>query len=211
MQGLCSQDRVHVHGRLFTPRCRVIFSRGRSPCLKLEGRGLISLPSRRRASVNEARGRQLALLPAPTEPIETALIALQPLSLQVVRGGDDLALFCGLLREHHYLGYRTSVGENMKYLVHDRVGRVVACLLFGSSAWRAASRDAWLLRQRPETDPFAAALVIHLGPINRQWFVASRRLRLPPDAARRVPGAATCRVLRGSARDTRHVAQARAR
>ena len=61
-----------------------------------------------------------------------------------MRSGDGLALFCGLLRQHHYLGYRTSVGENMKYLVRDRAGRVVACLLFGSAAWRAASRDAWL-------------------------------------------------------------------
>lgn len=117
----------------------------RSLLLKLAERGLISLPARRRAPVNESRGRQRALsLPTVELPINATLNALQPLNLQLVRSGEDLALFCALLREHHYLGYRTSVGENMKYLVRDRAGGVMACLLFGSAAWRVASRDARL-------------------------------------------------------------------
>src|SRR5207247_2270866 len=34
--------------------------------------------------------------------------------------------------------------ENLKYLVQDRHGRDLACLLFGAAAWRAAARDKFL-------------------------------------------------------------------
>jgi hypothetical protein len=36
------------------------------------------------------------------------------------------------------------VGENIRYLVRDRLGRPVACLLFGSAAWQCAERDAFI-------------------------------------------------------------------
>jgi len=36
------------------------------------------------------------------------------------------------------------VGENLQYLVQDRQGRDLACLLFGAAEWRAAARDKFL-------------------------------------------------------------------
>jgi hypothetical protein len=39
---------------------------------------------------------------------------------------------------------RNTVGENMKYLVHSRDGRPVACVLFGAAAWTCGARDAWI-------------------------------------------------------------------
>jgi hypothetical protein len=33
---------------------------------------------------------------------------------------------------------------NLKYLVLDRRGRPLSCLLFGSAAWKCASRDHWI-------------------------------------------------------------------
>jgi len=41
--------------------------------------------------------------------------------------GCSTAYFC----RHHYLGHRNTVGENIRYLVHDRTGRPVGCTLFG--------------------------------------------------------------------------------
>ncbi|MCP4374687.1 MAG: DUF4338 domain-containing protein [bacterium] len=32
----------------------------------------------------------------------------------------------------------------MKYLVHSRDGRPVACLVFGAAAWKCGARDAWI-------------------------------------------------------------------
>jgi hypothetical protein len=53
-------------------------------------------------------------------------------------------LFQFLLQRHHYLGHRNCVGENLKYLVRERHGRPVACLLFGSAAWQCQPRDAFI-------------------------------------------------------------------
>jgi hypothetical protein len=70
---------------------------------------------------------------------------LQPLRVNVVPPGSaDARLFHGLLAHEHYLGHRNPVGENLRYLVRDRQGRPVACVLFGSAAWQCADRDAFL-------------------------------------------------------------------
>jgi hypothetical protein len=63
---------------------------------------------------------------------------------EVVRDGYDLSLFRTFLSKYHYLGYSGSVGENLKYLVFDRQGRPLACLLFGSAAWKTAPRDRYI-------------------------------------------------------------------
>ncbi|MEK6575613.1 MAG: Druantia anti-phage system protein DruA, partial [Chloroflexota bacterium] len=78
-------------------------------------------------------------------PLCGALHELQPLVMSVVEpGSPDLRLFNGLLNRYHYLGHRTTVGENMRYLVRDGAGREVGCALFGSAAWKCAARDAWI-------------------------------------------------------------------
>jgi hypothetical protein len=70
---------------------------------------------------------------------------LQPVRLELLSAGSAGAtLFRFLLQRYHYLGHRTCVGENLKYLARDRQGRPVACLLFGSAAWKAAARDHWI-------------------------------------------------------------------
>ena len=46
------------------------------------------------------------------------------------------------LAHYHYLSYTGIVGENMKYLILDNQDRPLACVLFGSSAWSVADRDA---------------------------------------------------------------------
>jgi hypothetical protein len=56
------------------------------------------------------------------------------------------------LEEHHYLGYPDPLGQ-LHYLVSDRSGRDVACLLFGPAAWKVAARDAfigWSAAQRQQ-------------------------------------------------------------
>jgi hypothetical protein len=78
------------------------------------------------------------------------LRALLPLGVSVVApGSDDAHVFQGLLAHEHYLGLRNTVGENLRYLARDRHGRPVACVLFGSAAWKCADRDAYLGWDRP--------------------------------------------------------------
>jgi len=117
----------------------------RTLLLKLERAGHICLPPRRRPSPNEFRNRSTPLVMQAGEPIRGALRDLQPLCVSVVKpGSDDARLFNGLLAHEHYLGHRNTVGENLSYLVRDRQDRPVACVLFGSAAWKCADRDAFI-------------------------------------------------------------------
>ena len=117
----------------------------RTLLLKLERSGHIQLPLRQRPSSNEFRNRIVPVIAPATEPICGALSDLRPLSVSVAASASaDMRLFNGLLAGYHYLGHRNTVGENLRYLVRDRMGRPVACALFGSAAWKCADRDAYV-------------------------------------------------------------------
>jgi hypothetical protein len=117
----------------------------RSLLLKLERLGYLTLPERQgSSSPNTYRNRAIQDVFHDTTPIESSLRELMPLSVEVVKDEGLLSLFRCLLSRYHYLGYRGAVGENMKYLVFDRRGRVLSCVLFGSAAWKVACRDAYI-------------------------------------------------------------------
>jgi hypothetical protein len=117
----------------------------RSLLLKLEARGQIQLPPRQTASVNGLRNRYLCPMAHDPSAIEGPLQSLQPVRVQpVTESSSEARLFQFLLQRYHYLGHRNCVGENLKYLARDREGRPLACLLFGSAAWKVAARDQWL-------------------------------------------------------------------
>ena len=118
----------------------------RSMLLKLERGGFIQLPARKRGqSFNEVRNRNIQLVFHETEPINETLRNLRPLTVRVIEVRSvELKLFNCLLSQYHYLGHHNTVGENMGYLIRDRHERPVACLLFGSAAWKCADRDAFL-------------------------------------------------------------------
>jgi hypothetical protein len=125
-------------GRLKDMACRSLL-------LKLEAQGHIQLPPRRTASVNGLRNRQVLPIEYQQDCIEGPLGLLQPVRVEPLKEGcPEGLLFKGLLQRYHYLGHRNCVGENLKYLARDRHGRPLACLLFGSAAWKAAARDQWI-------------------------------------------------------------------
>ena len=120
----------------------------RSLLLKMEQRGLIVLPAKRR----KAAKRKLPtldnledeLLPPPAA-IGGTLKDLQPLRLEVIAAGSPLyGLFSKCLARYHYLGFRGRVGESIGYLARDRHGRDLACMLFGAAAWKTMPRDTWI-------------------------------------------------------------------
>jgi hypothetical protein len=117
----------------------------RTLLLKLERAGHIRLPRRRTNPIHGFHHRQVPAADHDSAPICCALRELQPLAVSVIEpGSEDLRLFNCLLSRYHYLGHRNTVGENLRYLVRDRMGRPVACALFGSAAWKCADRDAFL-------------------------------------------------------------------
>ena len=146
----------------------------RSLLLKLEERGWVALPARRRLSPNRMRHKQIRRLPHPTDPIIGSLSELQPLQIQELsRQPEAQPVFDSLLHQYHYLGYTSAVGQNVKYLVRDRQGRDLACLLFGAAAWKTRGRDAfigWTAAQRQA----------HLGQVaNNSRFLILPWVRVP--------------------------------
>jgi len=115
----------------------------RSLLLKLERRGLLSLPPRRSPPKNAFRHRSIRSIPHSTCPIDSPLKTLLPLQIEIVTDSTQ-ELFACLIARYHYLGYRGTVGQNMKYLVRAGSGAPVACLLFGSAAWKIAPRDRFI-------------------------------------------------------------------
>jgi hypothetical protein len=119
----------------------------RSLLLKLEERGLIELPARRRVTFR----RMHPSLSRPPEmawdqrPVAVGLKELGSLQIQEVsRQPAGRKILAAALREFHYLGFRGPVGQNLQYLVSDAQGRLLGCLLFGAAAWKCRARDEWI-------------------------------------------------------------------
>ena len=142
----------------------------RTLLLKLEQRGWIVLPARRCASPNRMRHKRRPLLDQSLnqEPLQAALAGLRPLSLTEVSAAQsgERALFEALLYRYHYLSHRSPVGENLQYLVRERAGRPVACLLFGAAAWQCAERDRYL-----GWDRATRAACLHLLANNARFLI----------------------------------------
>lgn len=128
----------NAKGQLKDMACRTLL-------LKLEQQGKIVLPSRQRSSMNGFRGRSIPQVQHSTDPVHCSLKNLLPLKISLVGESPiDGVLFKFLLSRYHYLGYRNSVGENLKYVVRGWEGRPLGCLLFGSAAWKTQPRDSFI-------------------------------------------------------------------
>ena len=112
---------------------------------KLEQRGWIQLPPRQRRRGPGFAPRLAALPPPPPAILTESLGQLRPLQFQVFNARQPQAAgFNAYLAHHHYLPYRSTVGENLAYLVQDRQGRDLACALFGAAAWKTQPRDSFI-------------------------------------------------------------------
>lgn len=143
----------------------------RTLLLKLEQRGWISLPPRRRVAFNRMVHKQLPVTQrlVSESPITEALSALLPLTLTEVSrpGTTQRRLFEALLHQHHYLSHRGTVGENLQYLVCDCHARPLACVLFGAAAWQCADRDRYV-----GWDAATRSKGLHLLTNNTRFLIA---------------------------------------
>jgi len=81
----------------------------------------------------------------PLIPVPGTLEEVRPVDMRVVvRGTREGRLWNEFVARYHYLGYKTLVGAQMRYAVHDRGGRPLAMLGFSTAAWKLAPRDAFI-------------------------------------------------------------------
>ncbi len=111
--------------------------------LTLNRQGKIELPKRRTpGSGGKKRVAKQGFL-IDSSPIEGQISYFGSLTLTMVRKTSREALWDQLVHRHHYLGRPLIVGSYLKYLAYLD-GRVVACLGWGSAAWKATARDAFI-------------------------------------------------------------------
>jgi len=136
---LCSEwDWRNGSGRLKDMATRTLL-------VKLDARGLIQLPVRRRVPSNRMAVQQAPRQLWDSTPITGLLRDLEPITLREISTDSAVRIrFAAALAEFHYLGYRGTVGENLQYAVTDKDGRLLACLLFGSAAWKCKPRDGFI-------------------------------------------------------------------
>jgi hypothetical protein len=134
---LCQQWKwFQPNGRLKDMACREVL-------LTLHRKGLVNLPPRLTSAYNEKRNRSVPVIEVDQTPLRDSLKNLPPVELRSVRNTPDEPLYNSLVQQHHYLGYRQIVGNHLKYVAF--IGdRPVACLGWGSAAWKVKSRDDFI-------------------------------------------------------------------
>ena len=118
--------------------------------MRVVAHGSLGAPGAAAVPQNALRDQLLGALPvralcllAPRAP--TTLDEVRPLYLRtVVRGTREGKLWNEFVARYHYLGYKTLVGAQMRYAVHDRNGWPVAMLGFSTAAWKLAPRDTFI-------------------------------------------------------------------
>lgn len=117
----------------------------RSLLKKLEIKGYVQLPPKRDKYPQRMKDQsnRLSLLPALSQVSE--LSEALPLEIEMVKARSySYELFSTLLARYHYLGYRGSVGQHIGYIVWDRTGSPLGCILFGAAAWKVEARDRYI-------------------------------------------------------------------
>lgn len=116
----------------------------RTLLISLHRQGSITLPPVRQRPPNNIRGARIRPASVDTSLIDGSLKDLGSIeSNQVRRTGPDESLFNSLIDDYHYLGYCRTVGEHIKYLIFAQ-DRPIACLLWGSAAWKVDCRDRFI-------------------------------------------------------------------
>jgi len=131
---LCQRwDWRQPNGQLKEMACRALL-------LSLEVRGALELPPRLKESFRAPRRADRQVFAVDDSPLEGSVAQFRSLTIRMVRQTPDEALWDYLVDTHHYLGRPWIVGACLKYLAYLD-GRLVACLGWGSAAWKVACRD----------------------------------------------------------------------
>jgi hypothetical protein len=113
--------------------------------VKLARDGLVAVPPPKRPTPSPRCVRAPAAVPHDREPVECALAAVQPVTVELVeRAAAQAELIRHLLVSYHYLGLNRTTGATVRYLMRANDGRLLGCALWSSAAWKTAARDRWI-------------------------------------------------------------------
>jgi len=149
--------------------------------LRLHRKGIIKLPPSQLKVRRRNHPPECVQLEFPPDPLEGNLQSILPVELKMVRFTPAEKIFNGLIHQYHYLGYKQIVGAHAKYIAYSK-GMPLACIGWGSSAWKVSSRDeyiGWDVKQRDfRRDHIAQNTRFLILPWVRVKFLASHLLSL---------------------------------
>lgn len=131
---------VRRNGRLKTRECYEYLG-------VLEAKGLLTgLPAKREQRPRGPTSVHFTQASEARPERSGELAEVLPVTLELVAGASQRALWRELIERHHYLGHKVAYGAHLRYLVWmSAPGReLCGCLQFSSAARRLAVRDHWI-------------------------------------------------------------------
>ena len=110
----------------------------------LEKCGILTLPAKWNTASGPRRAIEHTERSDPGPQIACGLAGLEPLSLHLATEAGEVAEWNELVDRHHWLGCPRPFGPHLRWLVLDREGRRLGCLLFEAAAKTLPARDAWV-------------------------------------------------------------------
>lgn len=111
----------------------------------LDSKGKINLPQPHHRTRQVGSKDRIEFMLHDTSSVSGMIKEVLPIKIEVIKDRTyEGKEFKSLISQHHYLGFDMTVGENLKYMVYSSNGQLLACLLFGSSAWACAPRDQFI-------------------------------------------------------------------
>ena len=115
---------------------------------RLEALGILELPAKRKQGETRKRNgsRKRTEHTERSDPgpeVACDLAELEPVALAPVLDKAVAAEWTELVDRHHYLGYKSPIGQYMRYFVVDAFGRRLGALMFEASG-ALACRDEWV-------------------------------------------------------------------
>lgn len=110
---------------------------------KLEARGLLQLPAKRRKVASRSKSVVLTADTAPQAAVEGPLRELGEVRLEAVWGAESRRLWNEYVERYHYLGYKRPFGCSVRYFIRSPRG-VLGCMLVAGAARAIGVRDRWI-------------------------------------------------------------------
>jgi len=112
----------------------------------LESRGLVRLPARQKQRARGPTSIHFTEAGRERERREGKLSEVAPVTLGLVAGAEERALWRELIERYHYLGHKVAFGAHLRYLVWvSNPGReLCGCVQFSSAARWLKPRDEFI-------------------------------------------------------------------
>jgi hypothetical protein len=141
----------------------------RSLLLTLEKKGELTLPPRMQETYRFPRRADRRCYTIDTTEMAGAVAAFGSLTIKMVRQSPDEGLWDYLIDRYRYLGSPWIAGSSLKYLAYLD-GRLVACLGWGSAAWKVAARDQLIGWNREQRERNLAKVVNNVRFLILSWI-----------------------------------------